>query len=105
MMNVRRVEDTPRQLKTLLELPNIIPYGRCIGIDMVRLCFLGMEIKEWVELRDLVLAHDQTLKSTTLAYSSEVYLKLIIDKFGQTADYSMSPLSPNLIEATLQLML
>ena len=96
MMGVRQPEDVPQQVKKLLELQTLIPCGRNIGLDLARLCLLGIKIKEWIELCGLALSHDSSLERTTLVYLCERYLNLTIDKFGQTADYSVSPLPPEL---------
>ena len=98
MMDVWKASNVPPQVKKLLEVQNLVSCERNIGVDLAWLCLFGIKIKQWVELRGLALSHDNVLNCTTLHFLCKNHLRLTIDKFGQTADYSVSSLPPELVE-------
>jgi hypothetical protein len=80
-------------MKSFFELPNMIPVGRNVAVDIARLNALGIVVKEWVELRPMALRFDPKMK-TGLANLSECFLGITMDKFGQKADWQVSPKIP-----------
>lgn len=59
---------------------------------------LGVNVKQWEELRGLALATDPSLESTALVNLAERFLGVTLDKSGQLADYSQSPLPDWLVQ-------
>ena len=84
--------DVPSSMKQLLERKNVIATGRNVHVDTALLAKLGINVKQWEELRGLALASDPSLESTALVNLAERFLSVTLDKSGQLADYSQNPL-------------
>ena len=78
--------DVPNSLKQLLERKNVVATGRYVHVDTARLAKLGVNVKQWEELRGLALATDPSLESTALVNLAERFLGVTLDKSGQLAD-------------------
>jgi hypothetical protein len=92
-------EDLPA-LKTLLELPSIMPIGVNIAGDVARLRKqLGINITKMIDLGLLAQQHraDEAEGYGMRALCMR-YLQLWVDKQGQDADYSETPLPTHLAE-------
>jgi len=95
-MDVHSEQDFPAELRTLLEQPKLIACGVQIGGDISRLRSYGVRIQTRIELQQLALAYEPQPEGTSLAALTRRYLQLNLDKSGQNADYTTTPLALNL---------
>ena len=98
-LNAAQIYDAdrfPTSLKALLEKRDFVPAGVHVGGDCSRLGVFGVAITRWYELTSLGKQLLPDLKSHKMEHLAEALLKTTMDKFGQSGDYSQTPLPQDL---------
>jgi hypothetical protein len=98
-MGVFEMEQFPVSLKSLLELPAIIPVGVQVGNDISRLAKLGVKMTTFRDDAEIAKQlQDEMTTGYSLAGLCAQYLQVGVDKHGQNGDYSLDPLPDELFE-------
>ena len=111
-MGIFSAKDFPEHLKTLLELPSLVPVAVNVGHDTTRLNALGVEFcSDPREIMDVAkMLEPNHPEGYGMQKLCSRILNLCVDKFGQNADYGISSLSNDLahccaLDAHLHLVL
>ena len=89
----------PEKLANLLQMEKVVPVGVNIGVDIKRLADLGLNLSRFIDVSEIAKqVQGDSVTGFGMKHLCARYLSVDVDKFGQDADYSVSPLPPPLVQ-------